>query len=182
MHYRPQNEETLGVYLRRLRNLAASARGHAVTQEEIARKSTEPGHAQSFTAAWLSLVELDRSQTPGFDRLKTLAEIYTELLGEAIQAEWLLSLAGYAVEEMTLTVPPSDNLIGQYLQNNDVMALTILAGMLARQGHREDVGLLLTVAKRLVKAKMNEEIDETQLLADPLHSQHVKDFMKMMGL
>ncbi len=169
--YHPKTDEALGPYLKRLRTMAGVSMGQAA--------KLSAGRPQSFTTAWLGKVEKGGYEQVGGERLRTLAAIYSDQLGTTIPAEWLLALAGYEVQE---PVPPGeDDELLQLFKNNDARALVAAVGKLIELGHPEDVRFLLISAQRFISAR-SPHLDLEDIYSDPLLSDHVKKFLKEMGL
>jgi len=171
--YSPNSDETLGSYLKRLRTLAGVSMSQAAKLSE--------GRPQSFTTAWLGQVEKGRYEQVGGERLRTLATIYSDQLGITIHAEWLLTLAGYEVDEPAASGSGGDDELSQLLKNNDARALVAAIGKLIELGHPEDVRFLLISAQRFISAR-SPDLDIEDIYQDPVLSEHVKKFLKEMGL
>jgi hypothetical protein len=55
------------------------------------------------------------------------------------------------------------------------------AGELAKLGQDKSIATLVSLARSLVQAATNEQKNE-DLFSDPVQSEHIKMFMKRMGL
>lgn len=181
--YRPRPNEKLGDYLRRLRQAASAAQSYPVTQDEVANLSASLGAPNSFTKGWLSLVESGkRYKKISSEKLKAVAHIYTNLLGTRISENWLLELVGYAPTiELPLLIREQDELVAEHLKRTDIRALVMYAGELAKLGQDKSIATLVSLARSLVQAATNEQKNE-DLFSDPVQSEHIKMFMKRMGL
>ena len=167
--YRPLAEETLGQYLSRLRKLAS------ISQEMAVQLSGRWPTPQSFTRSWLSLVETDRLDSPGGDKLRTLAAIYGEQLGVHILDSWLLSKAGHQVTPQETL--PLEKIIGQ----TEVLALVAIVLQLLEGGHTDDVRLLIENARRYMAFRM-PDADPGAIFKDPDLSKHINDYLESLGL
>jgi transcriptional regulator with XRE-family HTH domain len=180
--YSPQPGEKIGGYLKRLREAAGEVQSHPIKQKEVAEMSAAWPDTQNFSGAWLSMAEADEFDQPGAAKLKTLATIYSRLLRTTIPEEWLLKLANYEVEQpVVFTRPTEDSEIAKLLENNDLLALLITAGVLAEMQYESDVKFLLESAQRLLKAHC-PDLEIERIYKDPILSAHVKNFMREVGL
>ncbi len=172
--YKPTTGETIGQYLKRLRDAAGQ------TLQEIAKMSSHLSGPQKFTAAWLSDVENDKYDQPGPDRLRTLSGIYSQLLGVNIQEQLLLELAGYKSFQPISQQPDEDDL-HRWLRHKEVLALVILVGKLAEAGHTRAVEVLANNAYVIFKAHQPDSTVE-HIYDDRLLAQYVQKFIGEAGL
>lgn len=175
--YRPQPGESLGQYLKRLRATASEVQNRLITQDEVARMTTNLPKPQRFTSAWLSVTESDGYKHAGGDRLRTVAGIYARLLRAPIPAEWLLSLAGHKVTSATR---PQSETVNRLLQDEDMLALVTAAEHLLKLGHVEDVRLLIMLAQRYINAH-DPQTDLREIFKDPVLSAHVERFSEALS-
>ncbi len=167
----PYPDENIGLYLKRLRTMAA------VSMQAVAKKSKD--HPQNFTRVWLSKAERGDYQQVGAERLRTVAAIYSDLLGRTIQVEWLMSLAGYEVKEPE-TLTEEDELL-QLLKNDHLRGLLTAAAKLIELGHPEDIRFLLMTAHRFIATRA-PDLEMDDIYSDPDLSEYVRRFMKELGL
>lgn len=175
----PLPGESLGEYLRRLRELASVAQGKILSCEGLAELVAHLPARQSFSGNWLRMVESDTIDRPGPDKLTTLADLYSRLLNISVQPERLLSLAGYTVGGPVESLEADE--IDKLLQHDNILALVAIAGALIELGHPEDVDLLVTFAGRYLTAR-DPGRKTGDIFADPIVSRRVNDFMKKMRL
>jgi hypothetical protein len=179
--YRPKrNNETLGAYLKRLRLAASEEQGKTISQDMVAELAAHLPAPQKFTGAWLSVAESDGYKHAGGDKLRTLANIYSKLLRTTIPAEWLLSKAGFEVEQAAIPAPDSE-VLDRLLQQEDVLALIGIIGQLIEMGYEDDVRLLVTLAQRYLSAR-NPKAKAGDIFDDATVSQHVERYMEALGL
>jgi transcriptional regulator with XRE-family HTH domain len=178
----PRPDETIGVYLKRLRQAAGQAQGKPVTLNQLSQMSQRPPAApqEQFTSAWLSMAESDRYKQIGGDKLRALAAIYSELLRVTIPAEWLLGKAGFSPAEAGLNKPDLDA-VDQLLHYDDILALIGICGQLIEMGYNEDVRLLVRFAQRYLYAH-NPDAQPGDLFDDPALSAHMERYMEALGL
>jgi transcriptional regulator with XRE-family HTH domain len=84
----PRPDETLGQYLRRLRELAR------LTQAQVMRATAGFAPPRRITS-WLARVEADAFAHPDAEKLAVLAQIYGERIGIEIPVDLLRVKAGY---------------------------------------------------------------------------------------
>ena len=173
--YRPHDDETLGQYLRRLRELAGAVQGRPIKLDDLVQLSADWPQPQRFTAAWLSKAESDGFQYAGGDRLRTLAAIYSGLLKVPVPEAWLLVKAGYKILETETAT------IERLMQYREMLALVALAGQLIEQGYLEDVQLLIASARRYF-AFRNPDLDPGDIFQDPALAEHVRSYLDKLGL
>ena len=178
----PRPDETIGAYLKRLREIAGQVQGKAVTLNQLSKMSQRQPAApqEQFTKAWLSMAESDRYKQIGGDKLRALAVIYSELLRVSIPAEWLLGKAGFPPAEAAPKKPDRDTL-EQMLQHDDILALVGICGQLVEMGYDEDVRLLVRFAQRYLYAH-NPDAQPGDLFDDPGLSAHMERYMEALGL
>ena len=179
--YQPRPEETIGGYLKRLRNSAGKTQGKAVSLNQLSQMSQRPPAApqEQFTSAWLSMAEGDRYKQIGGDKLRALAAIYSELLHTTIPADWLLRKAGFQSTEPTTHA--AEDTLEHLLQQEDILALVDICGQLIRLGYKEDVRLLVRFAQRYLHAH-NPDAEPGDLFDDPALSAHIKRYMEALSL
>lgn len=177
--YRPQADETLGEYLRRLRTAAAEVQGRAISLDAVADMTGHLPAPQRFTGAWLSQTESDSNKQSNESKLRSLAAVYSRLLRTPIPAEWLLAKAGFHVEEPVVKL--DDQSLDWLLRHEDVLALVAVAGRLIELGYEEDVRLLITLAQRYLNAR-DPKTRAGDIFDDPVLSTHVEKYMEALGL
>lgn len=178
--YKPKSDETIGKYLRRLREAAGEVQGRPIKLTDVAGMTENLAKPQKFTTSWLSNAENDVYEAPGVDRLRTLAGIYTRLLHQPVPDQWLLELAGHDVGQPIVQLTQSNDLT-QFLQYEAIAALIIVSGKLLEQGYPQDVEVLLGNAYRFLRAR-NSGMDITEIYDDPLLAHFVKEFIERMDL
>lgn len=174
----PKIDETLGTYLKRLRMEASTLQGKTISQDSVAEMAAHLPSPQKFTSAWLSVAESDGYKHAGGDKLRTLASIYSRLLHITIQPDWLLTKAGFEIEE---SVEADTEVLDRLLQHEDVRAIIGIIGQLIELGYEDDVRLLVTLGQRYLNAR-KPEARAGDLFDDPHLSAHVEKFMEAMGL
>ncbi len=180
--YTPNKEETLGIYLKRLRLAASELQGRNISQDMVAEMAAHLPSPQKFTSAWLSVAESDGYKHAGGDKLRTLAAIYSKLLRTNIRPEWLLAKAGFEVEVETAPIAPEDDeVMKRLLQHEDVRALIGIIGQLIELGYEEDVRLLVTLGQRYLNAR-NPQARAGDIFDDAVLSTHVEKYMEALGL
>ncbi len=177
-HYKPNNQETLGGYLKRLREAASAIQGKKISLDTVADRATHLPEPQRFTSAWLSKVEVDGYNNVGGDKLRTLSHIYSKLLNTAIQPEWMLIKAGFAVQP---ALPQDDDTLHTLIQNDNVLALVGIVGQLIEMGYEDDVQLIVTLAQRYLNAR-NPKAQAGDIFDDSTLSEHVGKYMEALGL
>lgn len=181
LEYKPHPEDTLGSYLRRLRELASERQDQSISLSDVANESKKYGKPYAFTKGWLSDTEADKYNRANSDKLRTLAQIYSggKMVGETIYPEWLLALAGYPVIRPGEVIEPPPELL-RYLQHSEVAIITWIVGRLAEAGHHKGVGSIRDLAERLHQAYFEKRIEE--LLSDEDISQQLREIMRVMRL
>ncbi len=177
---RPLEKETLGAYLKRLRQIAGQVQGRIVSQDAVAEMTTHLPAPQRFTGAWLSVAEADGYKHAGGDKLRTLASIYSKLIRLSIPPEWILAKGGYEVEAPAVG-RPDNQALDNLLQQEDVLALIGIVGQLIELGYEDDVRLLVTLAQRYLNAR-NPEARAGDIFDDASLSAHVQNYMEALGL
>jgi len=180
--YQPRDDESIGVYLKRLRKEAGQVQGKSVTLSQMSQMSQRPPAApqEQFTSAWLSMAEADRYSQIGGDKLRALAAIYSELLRVSIPAEWLLKKAGFTVSNIG-QIQPDRSVLEEILQHDDILALISICGQLIEMGYNEDVRLLVKFAQRYLQAH-DPEAKPGDLFDDPALSAHMQRYMEALSL
>lgn len=180
--YDPQEDETLGAYLKRLRLAAGKLQGKTISQDMVAEMAAHLPAPQKFTGAWLSVAESDGYKHAGGDKLRTLASIYSRLLRATIHPEWLLSKAGFEIEKLVDLRPQTDDeVLDRLLKHEDVRALIGIIGQLIELGYEEDVRLLVTLGQRYLNAR-EPNARAGDIFDDPVLSTHVEKYMEALGL
>ncbi len=172
--YKPQPTETLGQFLKRLRQEAGKL-GRPITLDRMATLSAD--WPLRFTKAWLSKVERDEYQQPDSGMLRTVAGIYSQLLRTTISPEMLLALAGYEVNRPDSDTNAPENEINKLLRDPAILCLVAAGAELKT----EDIYLLLKMAGRLIKATdPSRKIGD--YFTDPTLSAPVKHFLEAMDI
>lgn len=129
--FRPTKDETLGQYLRRLRELV----GFSLT--EVMEQTKPLPKVQRIAPDWLSRAERDRYRHPSPEKLRTLAQLYR------VPAAWILEKAG---------LRPLQDEDGQIVSNSitrqwpaDIRLLALRASEISPAG----LDVLLDMAKRI---------------------------------
>jgi hypothetical protein len=183
LDYHPLPGETIGRYLRRLREAAGQVNGRPVRLETVVALTEELPQPQRLTIPWLSKVETDEVGQPGGDKLRTVAAAYSHLLKKTIQPEWLLKLCGYEVGEAIDEQPTTEreSTWVTLFENSDVLTFLDAARQLLEIGHPEDVAWAATTAKRLLEAHAPER-KAGNILDNAALSARLKQFLKDAGL
>jgi len=145
----PREDESLGEYLRRLREL----RGLSLT--DALRRSESLPKPQRITPDWLSRAERDRYQQPSSEKLRILAQLYR------VPATWILDKAG--LQSLPADIPAGDG-VDQYQQwPADIQLLALRATELSPVAVKQ----LLEMANFIKELEKDKEEDDAQVDSTP---------------
>lgn len=178
----PNPGETLGPYLRRLREIASEKQERPISLRDVANLSKKYKVPFSFTKGWLSDAETEKRPQISLEKLRTLAQVYSsrDMIGETISPEWLLELAGYPVIRPGEVVKPPKGLLTRYLQYRQIVEILFTAGRLAEAGQTDDLDIIQSMADRLHRAFFGKTLRE--LVRDEEISDELKEFIEEMQL